>query len=382
MSNTSTMLVPINHLGRHHEVLNHRLSAAVDRVLARGRFILGPEVEAFEMEFAHFCGTRHAIGVASGSDALELAIRAAGVRRGAEVVTTANAGMYATSAILIAGAEPVFVDVDPHTMNMDPRSLRKAISASTAAVVVTHLFGKMAPIEELAAIASKYDLPLIEDCAHAHGAERNRRRTGSVGAFGCFSFYPTKNLGAAGDAGAVVTQDALLAERVRMLRQYGWTGKYRSDVNGGRNSRLDEIQAAILREKLPLLATWNARRRQIACAYNDAFAGSGLVLPPNPDREDYVAHLYVIRSPERDRIRMALESAGIGTDIHYPVPDHLQRSLRGIEFRKRPLPMTEICAREILTLPCFPEMTDEEVAYVTRHVLQAVKADRGVEVAC
>jgi aminotransferase EvaB len=376
------MRIPINDLKRHHHGLDQKLSDAVSRVLGRGWFILGPEVEAFETEFASFCGTSDAIGVASGTDALELAIRAAGVRPGAEVATAANAGMYGTTAILLAGARPLFVDVDPGTMNMDPAALRKAISAETAAVIVTHLYGKLAPVEELAAVAAEHGVPVIEDCAHSHGAERNGRRSGSFGALGCFSFYPTKNLGAAGDAGAIVTSDAELAGRVRKLRQYGWTGKYRSDMDGGRNSRLDEIQAAVLREKLPFLQGWNARRREIACAYNRAFAGTGLLLPGDPGNLDYVGHLYVIRSAERARIRAALEGAGIGTDIHFPLPDHLQESLRGVDFRRTPLPVTEACAEEVLTLPCFPEMTDDEVACVQRSVLEAVKPGVEREVPC
>ena len=376
------MRIPINDLKRHHCAIQQKLTDAANRVLARGWFILGPEVEAFEREFAQFCGVDHAIGVASGTDALELAIRAAGVAPGAEVATVANAGMYSTTAILMAGAKPLFVDVDIQTMNMDPEALQKAISPRTAAVIVTHLYGHLAPMQELLAITNRLRIPVIEDCAHAHGAERNGRRSGSLGALGCFSFYPTKNLGAAGDAGAIVTRDSDLASRVRMLRQYGWAGKYQSSMDGGRNSRLDEIQAAILREKLPLLNGWNQRRRQIACIYNQAFAHSRLLLPPNPSGLDYVGHLYVIRAPERARLRAALGSAGIATDIHFPVPDHLQESLRDVGIRNTSLPVTEACASEILTLPCFPEMKENEVACVTRCVLEAVKSVVAKEVPC
>jgi dTDP-4-amino-4,6-dideoxygalactose transaminase len=280
--------------------------------------------------------------------------------------------MYGATAILRAGAIPVFVDVHPASMMMAGAALQAALSPRTAAIVVTHLYGALAAMEDLSAIAARQAIPLIEDCAHAPGAERAGRKAGTWGTLGCFSFYPTKNLGAAGDAGAIVTSDASLAARARALRQYGWTSKYHSAIPGGRNSRLDEIQAAVLRAKLPYLAGWNARRREIASAYCDALAGSGICLPPNPTGCDYVAHLFVIRSTHRDRIRQCLAAAGIATDVHYPVPDHLQESLRGIPFRCGPLPVTERCAAQILTLPCFPEMTGAEVDEVVRTVRESV----------
>jgi len=346
----NAMRIPVNDLKRHDAPLEGELAAAVNRVLSRGWYILGPEVEAFEEEFARYCGAAHAIGVGNGTDALELALRALGIGPGAEVATVANAGMYGTTAILRAGAMPLYVDVDDRSMTMSPAALRAAISGATAAVVVTHLYGRMAEMEELLAVAGRADIPVIEDAAQAHGAERAGRKAGSWGALGCFSFYPTKNLGAAGDGGAVVTADAALARKVRALRQYGWTDRFRSTVAGGRNSRLDEVQAAVLRVKLPHLDGWNARRREIAGIY-----GSEDTLP------DYVAHLYVIRAKNRDCIRRALRTAGIGTDVHYPVPDHRQESMRGVAFRQTALPVTEACADEVLTLPCFPEMTDGEV---------------------
>jgi len=289
------------------------------------------------------------------------------------VVTVANAGMYGTTAILRAGAVPVFVDVDPVTLMMDPPALENAFSPRTAAVIVTHLYGGMAAIRELSAVAAQRKIPLIEDCAHCPGAERGDRNAGSWGALGCFSFYPTKNLGAAGDAGAVVTSDASLAARVRALRQYGWTGKYHSTVRGGKNSRLDEMQAAILRAKLPHLNCWNARRREIAAMYCRALAASGVGLPSHICGGDYVAHLFVIRSALRERIRHCLAGAGVATDVHYPVPDHLQESLRGIPFRATPLPVTERTASEVLTLPCFPEMTTAEIDEVASRVRECIR---------
>lgn len=364
------MRILINDLKRHHAPLAGELAAAVNRVVSRGWYILGPEVEAFEAEFARYCGVAHCAGVGNGTDALELALRAVGIGPAAEVATVANAGMYSTTAILRLGARPVYVDVDARSMTMSPASLRAALSPETAAVIVTHLYGQMAEMEELREIAEKENIPVIEDCAQAHGAERAGRKSGSWGTLGCFSFYPTKNLGAMGDGGAVVTADASLAAKVRALRQYGWTAKYRSTVAGGRNSRLDEMQAAVLRTKLLHLNGWNARRREIARMYGEALAGSGVTLPAGGC--DSVAHLYVIRSAQRERIRNALAAAGIGTDVHYPVPDHLQESMRGLGFRRTDLPVTEACAGEVLTLPCFPEMTDGEVGEIAQAVTAAV----------
>jgi len=360
------MRIPINDLKRHHDPLANELADAVKRVMSRGWYILGPEVEAFEAEFATYCGVPFCTGVGNGTDALELALLALGIGPGCEVATVANAGMYGTTAILRAGAKPVYVDVDEQSMTMSPEALRAVLSRETAAVIVTHLYGRMARMEELCEIASREKIPLIEDCAQAHGAQWAGRKSGSWGMLGCFSFYPTKNLGAVGDGGAIVTADAALGARVRALRQYGWTARYRSTLAGGRNSRLDEMQAAVLRAKLPYLDGWNARRREIAQRYGEALAGTDLALPAGGS--DYVAHLYVVRSRQRERMRAALAATGIGTDVHYPVPDHQQESMRGIGFRPTPLPVTESCAGEVLTLPCFPEMTDGEVAVAVRAV--------------
>lgn len=356
------MRILINDLKRHHDPLAKELAEAVKRVMSRGWYILGPEVEAFEAEFASYCGVPNCIAVGNGTDALELALLALGIGPGSEVATVANAGMYGTTAILRAGAKPLYVDVDEESMTMSPEALRAALSRETAAVIVTHLYGRMAPVGKLCEIAAAHNIPLIEDCAQAHGAERAGRKSGTWGTLGCFSFYPTKNLGALGDGGAIVTADADLAARIRALRQYGWTSRYRSTLAGGRNSRLDEMQAAVLRAKLPHLDGWNARRREIAQRYAEALAGMGLALPPAGS--DYVAHLYVIRSRQREPLRAALAAAGIGTDVHYPVPDHQQESMRGVSFRPTPLPVTESYAGEVLTLPCFPEMTDAEVEEV------------------
>jgi dTDP-4-amino-4,6-dideoxygalactose transaminase len=332
----------INDLKRHNRALEGELKEAINRVLARGWYILGPEVEAFEHEFAAYCGVKACVGVANGTDALELALRALDVPPGGSVATVANAGMYSTTAILSIGARPLYVDVSEESMNMDPERLTRDV----AAIVVTHLYGRMADVRRIRAIADSAGIPMIEDCAQAHGAEVDGRRAGAWGTLGCFSFYPTKNLGSLGDGGAIVTNDTALAAKIRSLRQYGWTSKYRSTIAGGRNSRLDELQAAILRTKLPHLDGWNERRREIARQYGAARVDSS-----------YVVHLYVVRTPSRDQLRQTLAAAGIATDVHYPIPDYRQESV-SLPLN---LPVTEKCCSEVLTLPCFPEMTGNEI---------------------
>jgi aminotransferase EvaB len=355
-------MLPISDLKRHNESCKAEIDAAVGRVLCSGWYILGSEVAAFEREFADYCGVDHCIGVASGSDALELALRAVGVEPGDEVVTVANAGTYSTCAILNVGAHPVYADVDENSMTMDANSAQVAVSPRTAAIVVTHLYGRLADMSALSALAHEADVPIVEDCAQAHGARRENKRAGSHGAAGCFSFYPTKNLGALGDGGAVVTDNAAIAERVRQLRQYGWTTKYVVSVEGGRNSRLDEMQAAVLRAKLGHLDRWNARRQAIANAYVQGITRSDFALP-TPIDEGYIAHLFVVRTSGRDALRAHLRANGIATEIHYPLPDHLQPAYSARRGTIS-LPITERLAGEIVTLPCFPEMTNAEVDHM------------------
>jgi dTDP-3-amino-2,3,6-trideoxy-4-keto-D-glucose/dTDP-3-amino-3,4,6-trideoxy-alpha-D-glucose/dTDP-2,6-dideoxy-D-kanosamine transaminase len=339
-------MLPVNDLRRRTAALRPIIEKAIGRVIDRGWFILGPEVEGFEAEFAAWCGAAHCVAVGNGTDALELALKAVGVRPGSRVATVANAGFYSTTAILRCGAVPVWIDIDRASMNMSPERLA---DVKVDAVVVTHLYGRMADMPAILTAAGA--VPVIEDCAQAHGASWHGRRAGTWGAAGTFSFYPTKNLGALGDGGAVVTNDMDTAGRLRALRQYGWTAKYTSSVEGGRNSRLDELQAAILRAQLPLLDGWNERRREIAAAYGGGRGG-----------ESDVVHLYVVRSRERDRFRAALKDRGIATDVHYPIADYRQASVGETNVT---LPETERCCTELVTLPCFPEMTSEEIAAVS-----------------
>jgi dTDP-3-amino-2,3,6-trideoxy-4-keto-D-glucose/dTDP-3-amino-3,4,6-trideoxy-alpha-D-glucose/dTDP-2,6-dideoxy-D-kanosamine transaminase len=358
------MTVPFNDLRRLAPEGRDQLTAAAARVIASGWWVHGPEHEAFEAEWAAYCGARHAIAVANGTDALELMLRALDLRPGDEVLTAANAGFYTATACLAAGAVPVFADIDPVRMTLAPAAVAAALGPRTRAVVATHLYGAAADMAGLAeAIAATGSQAiLLEDCAQAHGCATNRGRAGTAGLMASFSFYPTKNLGALGDGGAITTSDDALAARLREIRQYGWTERYRSS-RPGRNSRLDEMQAAFLRLKLPHLDATNARRRAILTAYQAAAEGGALDWGPPPDAA-HVAHLAVVRVPERDAFRAAFQAAGIATAIHYPVPDHQQASLAGRTIRVVGLPETERTARTVVSLPCFPELTDAEVGHI------------------
>jgi len=352
-------VIALNDLARHNAPLRTRLDAAIARVQDRGWYILGPEVEAFEREFAAYCGATECVAVGNGTDALELALRALAIGRGDAVATVANAGMYGTSAIRAAGATPRYVEIDAATLLMDPTALAAALAPRTRAVIVTHLYGRLADIDALAGVAQQRGVALIEDCAQAHGARRGERKAGTFGTLGCFSFYPTKNLGALGDAGAVVTSDRDLAAKLRALRTYGWGAKYHCTMAGGMNSRMDELQAAVLRVKLPHLDGWNRRRREIAARYAGAIAHPGIALPRAVGEGADVAHLYVVRTRQRESLRAHLAAAGVATDIHYPVPDHLQPGGRAAPPKR--LPDTEQACAEVLSLPCYPELTDAEI---------------------
>ncbi|MGN6517795.1 MAG: DegT/DnrJ/EryC1/StrS family aminotransferase [Dokdonella sp.] len=357
---TAQRRIPFNALDRQNGgELGARMGDAACRIIGGGWYVLGVEVEAFEREFAAYCGASHAIGVANGSDALELAIASLGLPAGTEVAVAPNAAMYATLAILANGLVPLFVDVDPLRATLDPQALAAAITPRTRAVVATHLYGALADMDAIGKVARAHGLTMIEDCAQAHGASLGGRRAGSFGALACFSFYPTKNLGALGDGGAVTTSDDALAARVRQLRQYGWKEKYSVTAAHGRNSRLDELQAALLRLKLPLVDAWNARRRAIAARYGRGIRHPAIELPPLPGT-DQVAHLYVVRSERRDALRGHLAACGIGVDIHYPIPDHRQ-PVFGERYATLSLPVAERLARTSLSLPCFAELEDAEV---------------------
>ena len=359
-SSRAPLTVPLNDCRRQSVVLAGELEEAARRVIAGGWYVHGREHDAFEREWAAYCGRGHCIGVANGTDALELSLRALGCGPGDEVITVANAGGYTTAATLAVGAAPVLIDVERHTLTMSPERAAAAIGPRTKAIVLTHLYGYLGPVEALCKLATERGVALVEDCAQAHGAMRGGRRAGSFGALAAFSFYPTKNLGALGDAGAIVTDDAGLAARLRALRQYGWETQYRVIERGGRNSRLDELQAAFLRCKLPHLDGWNARRRAIVDRYCEATKGGSLRIVHAP-ADNYVAHLCVARHPNRDEARRRIKSFGVSTAIHYPLADHQQPAFQAAIRRPVELPVTDRAQAEILTLPCFAEMTAEEI---------------------
>jgi len=352
------------------QYLSHQaeIDQAIVRVLERGRYILGEEAAAFEHEFADYLGVRFGVGVGSGTEALHLALRACGVGPGDEVITVAHTAVATVAAIELCGATPVLMDIDPRSFTLDPTKLEAAITPATRAVIPVHLYGQSADLGPILSIARKRRVRVIEDCAQSHGAMYDGRRTGAWGDMACFSFYPTKNLGAIGDGGFVATDDPQLAENARLLREYGWRERYVSDVAGW-NTRLDELQAAILRVKLRALDADNARRRCLAAMYDEWLAACPVVLPMEMPYGQHVYHLYVVRAERRDALRVFLKERGIGSLIHYPVPVHLQPAYRGRLGDVGSLPETERAARDVLSLPMFPELTEAEV----RQVAEAVR---------
>jgi dTDP-4-amino-4,6-dideoxygalactose transaminase len=343
--------------------LRARVDEAIARVVASGWYVMGPEHDAFEAELAAYAGIGHAVALGNGTDALELALAALGVSRGDRVVTVANAGGYTTIASRLLGADPVYCDISADTLQATPETVRAAIEsldAPPAAIVVTHLYGAMAPIEEIAADAAGRGIPVVEDCAQAFGARRGGRAAGSFADIATTSFYPTKNLGALGDGGAVLTSSPELAEKVRRMRQYGWEGKYTIAHPHGRNSRMDELQAAVLRAKLPALDAANNRRREIHARYERAAADASRVRVVNRADESFIGHLGVAVADDRDAVRAALTERGVRTDVHYPVADHLQPLIAG-EGARPALPATERATTTVFSLPLFPELRDDEV---------------------
>jgi dTDP-4-amino-4,6-dideoxygalactose transaminase len=357
------MKVPFGDLRRRYQPIRDDVDSAVSRVLDSGWFILGHEVERFEREFAASLGARHSVGVANGTDAIHLALRAAGVGTGDEVITAANTCVPTVAGISMSGAAPVLVDVEPLSFNLDPSKLEASITPRTRAIVPVHLYGQAADLDPILEIAGKHHLIVIEDAAQAVGATYKGRKLGTIADAGCFSFYPSKNLGAVGDAGAVVTGREELAERIRQLRNYGETQRY-YHANNGVNSRLDEIQAAILRTQLPKLDRWIQRRREIAGVYSREINNPLIRTPVESNYGVHNYHLYVVRCESRDRLQQHLDSCGVSTLIHYPIPIHLQQAYQNLNKREGDYPISEICAREVLSLPVFPELADEEVSHV------------------
>lgn len=369
-------MIPYADLKTQYRSIKPEIDAAVLRVLDSTQFILGEEVAAFEREFAAYCGTAEAIGVNSGTSALHLALLAAGVGPGDEVITVPFTFVATAAAIVYSGAKPVFVDVDPETFTMAPAEIERAISPRTKAIVPVHLYGHAADMDPILDIARRRGLVVIEDAAQAHGATYKGRPCGSMGVMAAFSFYPGKNLGAYGEGGAVVTSDPQLAKKIRVMRSWGEERRYEHSVKGF-NYRMDGIQGAILRVKLRHLEAWTENRRARAADYARAFAGSGIATPIERPQCRHVYHVYALRLPNRDATRAALQAADIQTGIHYPIPVHLQPAHSDLGYRRGDFPVSEEVALQVLSLPMFPEMTTEQVQQVAAGVLAAERPQAG-----
>lgn len=361
------MNVPLVDLKVQYQQLEPRISARLAAVMQSGQFILGPEVREFETAFASYCGCEHCVGVASGTDALTLALKACGIGPGDEVITVANTFVATVLAISFAGAKPVLVDAEPRRLTMDIERVRAAVTGKTKAVIPVHLFGQPVDMDPLLALAGERNLQIIEDACQAHGARYKGKRVGGFGHAACFSFYPGKNLGAYGDGGAVTTDDRELAEKLRMLRNYGSPKKYHHSFLGF-NSRLDSMQAAILNVKLPFLDAWNSQRREAAHRYRTLLENFDVVLPAEDESCEDVYHLFVVRSERRDALLNHLERNGIGAGVHYPVPIHLLDAYRDLGLPAGTFPVTEKSARTMISLPLYPELTETHQKYIARTI--------------
>ena len=361
--------IPLVDLQAQYQSIQRDVDAAMRRVVEGAQFIMGPDVAQFEDEFAAWCGLPHCVGLGSGTAALELTLRALGIGQGDEVITVAHTFIATAEAISAVGAKPVFVDVDPLTYNLDPDAFAAAITPQTRAVMPVHLYGQPCDMTRIQAVATKHGLAVVEDAAQAHGATWAGQPVGQLGDAACFSFYPGKNLGAYGDAGAVVTHDEKLAAQVRLLRNHGRRSKYLHDQVGF-GHRIDTLQAAILRAKLPHLRAWTASRRRLAARYDELLTNVGVTLPYVAPEANPAWHLYVIRTPARDTLLGALNEAGIGAGVHYPVPLHLQPAYAHLGYPEGSLPVTEEVAATCVSLPLYPEMSDAQQDRVVDAVRQ------------
>jgi dTDP-4-amino-4,6-dideoxygalactose transaminase len=369
--------IPLVDLQAAHAEVADEVRSGFDRILADTAFIKGAEAAAFEREYAAFTGIGHCVGVANGTDAIELALRAAGVTSGSKVVLPANTFVATAEAVMRAGAIPAFADVDPEYLLIDEPSLKAAIDSTTTAIVPVHLYGQLAPMQQVGEAAATRDLIVVEDAAQAHGATQHGQQAGSFGAMASVSFYPGKNLGAYGDAGAVLTNSAELARELRLLGDHGSERKYVHERLGF-NSRMDGLQAVVLRAKLKRLAAWNEARRQAARRYDELLADlDEVTLPATAPGNVHVWHLYVIRVPRRDEVLRSLEDAGVRAGIHYPVPVHLQPAFRELGYGSGDFPVAEAAASEILTLPLYPQITEEQQRYVAQAMRTALLLSRG-----
>lgn len=362
--------VPMLDLKAQYIPIKDEIKTALKDIIESGRFILGPNVESLEKEIAVYHNVSSAVGLASGTDALHLCLNALDIKKGDEVITTPFTFMASAEAIAYVGAKPVFVDIDTNTMNMDISMLEEKITPNTRAIVVVHLFGLPADMNEIMALAEKHDLKIIEDCAQSFGAKYNGTPTGSIGDTGCFSFYPSKNLGAYGDGGMMITNNTEIADRVKLLRNHGTVAPYQHDFIGY-NSRLDEIQAAILRIKLKNIDTYNKKRQAIANIYTSILKDHIQCPVELPDRT-HVYHQYTIKTPKRDTIQKVLGENGISSVVYYPIPLHIQKAFDYLGYSKGDLPETETAASEVLSLPMFPEMDHDTAEHIAKTVLKAL----------
>jgi dTDP-4-amino-4,6-dideoxygalactose transaminase len=365
-------MIPLVDLQAQYRSIKAEINLAIARVLENGQFILGPEVEAFETEFAAFCGAKFAVGVNSGTSALHLALLAAGIGAGDEVITVPMTFVATVAAILYTGARPVFVDIDSRSCTMDTQRLESAVTPRTKAILPVHLYGRMAEMDPITAVAKRHNLLVIEDAAQAHAATYHGRKAGTIGAIGCFSFYPGKNLGAYGEAGAVVTDDPEIARAIRMLRNWGQERRHRHERNGY-NYRLEGLQAAVLRVKLRRLSDWTEARRAHARLYDRLLADSHVKTPAAAPDGQHVYHVYGVRTNQRDEVLARLEKQGIQASVHYPLPVHLQLGYAGLGCREGDFPVSEALAREELSLPLYPELTEEQIHTVVTAVRNATE---------
>ncbi len=363
-------MIPLVDLRAQYRSLRDEILPAVDRVFENAQFVLGPEVKAFEEEFAAYCAARQAIAVNSGTSALHLALLAAGIGPGDEVITVPFTFVATVASVVYCGARPVFVDIDPVTFTMDPARIESRITKRTKAILPVHLYGQPADMDPILEIARLHRLVVIEDAAQAHGAEYRGRRAGSMGAMGCFSFYPGKNLGAYGEGGCVVTGNPEYARTIRMLRDWGAEKKY-EHVLKGYNYRMEGVQGAVLRVKLRRLEAWTQARRAHAAEYGRLLGAAGVAIPREVEYARHVYHVYTIRTADRAGMQAKLEASGVQTGIHYPVPVHLQKAYADLGYRAGDFPEAERAAAEVLSLPIFPEMTDEQIATVAGAVAGA-----------
>jgi dTDP-4-amino-4,6-dideoxygalactose transaminase len=361
------MNIPFVDLRKQYAPLKQEILSGIERVLDGMQLFLGENVQQLEKDFAQFSGAAHGIGVSDGTTALQLLLRAMDIGQGDEVITVSHTFIATTEAILLAGARPVFVDIDPATYLMDVSQIEARITPRTKAILPVHLYGQIVDMDPLLAIAKKHNLRVIEDACQAHGAEYKGRKAGSMGDGGAFSFYFSKNLGAYGEGGFVTTNNPEIASKVRMLRDHGSNVRYHHDILGF-NARLDEIQAVVLRAKLPYLAAWNEKRRSHAHLYNELLKGTSTIAPSELSDNTPVYHLYVVRTPKRDELQAFLKNKGIFTGIHYPIPVHLQKAMEFLEYKKGDLPVTEKVVTEILSLPMYAELSDDEIGYVMESI--------------